>query len=272
MGKIALCFIAVMGCCTAEAQVPVCADMHNGIFYFYPKNTKDQFEEIMDKKYLREKNFLTGDTAVWSVRWKGDCAFESAYISGNTIHNKKTQQFLDNHEIYYKIERVTPGYFVFSGYTDDADGKLIQQDTMWRSEKITSAHTGLFEKMNDTSQIRKSKFNNVSPYALLYIFRPKKFTNSLSGFPVFIDNSFLCTAKNGIGYVYKILKEGDLTLRSGLLKDTTSLLMHIQFGKRYYVRSAINWGITKRLYNFTLALDELPVEKGSVEFENIELN
>ena len=272
MGKIALCFIAIMGCCTAKAQPHVCADMHNGIFYFYPKNTKDQFVEVMDKKYLREKNLLTGDTALWSVHWKSDCAFVSAYISGNTIHNKKAQQFLDNHEIWYKIESVTPEYFLFSGYTDNADGKLVQRDTIWTSEKITGTRTGLFEKLGNTSQIKKLKFDDTSPYALLYIFRPKKFSNSLASFPVLIDNSFFCTAKNGTGYVYKILKEGDFTLRSGLMKDTAFLPMHIQFGKRYYVRSAINWGISKRLYNFTLALDALPEERGVEEFENVEMN
>lgn len=272
MVKIVLSFIVIIAGYYATAQTPSCSDLHSGIFYFNPKKTIDRFVEIMDEKYEHERNVITGDTALWSVRWNGKCGFTSSYISGNTIHNRKTQEFLKSHDLYYKIENITADYFLFSGYVDDAGGKLIQQDTMWISEKIVIGGNGLFEKLNDTGQIQRSKYGDTSQYALLYIFRPKKFTNSLSNFSVYLDNNAFCIAKNNTGYVYKILKEGTFTLRSGLFKDTASLPVNIRFGKRYYIRSGIDWGMYRHLYNFKLDLAELSADEGSSEFEKVRLN
>lgn len=272
MVKILLSFIVITAGYYATAQTPICNDLHAGIFYFNPKKTTDRFVEIMDEKYEHERNVITGDTALWSIHWSGNCGFTSSYISGNTIHNRKTQEFLNNHQLYYKVESITPEYFLFSGYVDDAGGKLIQQDTMWMNEKIVIGGNGLFEKVNDTAQIQQSKFNDSSQYALLYIFRPKKLTNSLGNFSVYLDNNPFCIAKNNTGYVYKILKEGSFTLRSGLLKDTASLPVTFRFGKRYYIKSGIDWGVYRHLYNFKLNLTELPADEGSSEFEKVRLN
>lgn len=119
--------------------------------------------------------------------------------------------------------------------------------------------------------LREARITDTSDYALLYIYRPGKITNSLSHYSIFFNDNIMCLAKNNSGYIFKIFKEGKFELKSRLLKDESVINIEVKKGKTYYVKSMIHWGIKSRFYNFKLAIAEENKEVGKVEFQDVRL-
>lgn len=114
-------------------------------------------------------------------------------------------------------------------------------------------------------------FTDTSRYAIVYLYRPRKLTLSLSGFPVYCNDTLFWIARNRTGCLVKILKEGEMEWKSKLFKDESSVKVNIQFGHVYYIKSMIHWGISSRLYNFKLEMADVSPDIGRPEFEAVKV-
>ena len=255
----------------AQTKIPSCADLKDGIFHFYPKNSSDHDVNIRVGELLHETSSKNGDSILWQIKWVDECIYSLKYISGNRAMPEENLKFLKKHKLVYEIGRITKDYYLFKGYVDKVSDIPIQTDTMWLNEKITRVNNELFKPIANSSVLKKAKFSDTSKYAVLYLYRPKKFTNSLGNYIVYFDDNLMCVAKNNSGYIFKILKEGQFEVKSKLLKDESAVKLNIKFGKTYYVKSSVKWAITSRLYNFKLEMANIPTEEGISEFEEVDI-
>ena len=74
-----LAFPTIANCQTKSLT---CADLKNGVFYSYPKNTSDRYFSIREGAVQREANLTNGDTTIWQVNWLTDCSYALKYVSG----------------------------------------------------------------------------------------------------------------------------------------------------------------------------------------------
>jgi hypothetical protein len=248
-----------------------CADLKTGIFYYYPKNVSGRFIDVRDNEFLHEKSMDNEDSGLSKIKWINDCSYSLKYIRGNAKLPVETLQFLKSHDLVYEIINITENYYTFKGYVDKTSNPAFLTDTMWFSEKLNYTSNELFKKLPNAAILKKNHFSDTSKYAVVYIYRPGKFTNSLGDYPVYFDNAAMLVAKNNSGSIYKILKEGKFEIKSKLLKDESSVKLDVKFGRTYYVKSMIHWGITSRLYNFRLEMAIVSPEHGQAEFENVNL-
>ena len=255
----------------AQNKQLTCSDIKDGIFYYYPKNSADRYIDVREGELLNEKNTKTGDSSIWQVKWTDECIYSLKYVSGNAKTTDEMQAFLKKHKFIYEILKVTNEYYVFKGYVDKTTNIPILTDTIWLNEKTHIANNELFKQVRNTSELKKSNFSDTSKYAVLYIYRPQKLTNSLGNYIIYFDNNMMCVAQNNTGYIFKILKEGKFQVKSKLYKDESEITLDIRFGKTYYVKSMIHWGITSRLYNFKLEMAAINAIDGKSEFEEVDL-
>lgn len=248
-----------------------CTDFKNGIFYIYPKNSQDQFFCRRDGEFQYEVSLKDqhADTTVWKIIWTDDCTYTLKYISGGKEIDEESKKLLKKHKLAYEIIKSTNDYYVFKGYLDNTSGNAFQADTMWVTEKTTIVNNELFKRLSDEGVLFKDHFRDTSKYAVLYVYRPGKITNSLGNYLVYFDDNMMWVARNRSGCIFKILKEGKFNIISRLFKDESSAMVDIKFGKTYYVKSMIHWGISDRLYNFKLEMAIVDQETGKDDFDKI---
>lgn len=250
-----------------------CKDLKEGIFYSYPKNTDSKYLYERTGDYQKETDLKKGDTTLWKVKWKNDCTYSIEYISGNNKTNEEAFELLKKkkHKLLFEIKRITDDYYTYASYLDKTSNLPLELDTLWLHEKINPVSNMLFEVVTKESDLRKPRFSDTAKYALLYVYRPGKITNSLAGFPLYFDNNIMCIMKNKSGYIFKILKEGTFEIGSKLMDNSSVTKLDIEFGKRYYVKSIINWGL-HATRNFNLEMKVMPDDTGAEEFDKVELN
>ena len=256
-----------------QSQSLNCENLKNGIFYSYPKNTDSKYLFERAGDYQKETDLKTGDTTLWKIRWKNDCTFSIEYVSGNNKANEEASTFLKKkkHKVVFEIKNITDDYYTYATYLDKTSNLPLELDTIWLHEKINPVRNLLFEAVTNGRDLQKSHFSDTAKYALLYVYRPGKFTNSLAGFPLYFDNNVMCIMKNKSGYIFKILKEGTFEIGSKLMDNSSVTKLEVTFGKRYYVKSMIHWGL-HATRNFNLEMKIMPNDSGEEEFDEVELN
>ena len=105
-------------------------------------------------------------------------------------------------------------------------------------------------------------------FAIVYLYRPGKLTNSLSDFIVYLNDDAICVAKNNTGYTFKILREGPVKFTSRIHNDLFDLPVEIEFGKTYYIKSMIHWGFFKGK-NYRLEIANVEKSKGQDEYAEL---
>jgi hypothetical protein len=144
-------------------------------------------------------------------------------------------------------------------------------DTLWsldNDDQLVQKNL-LFEKVVNRSDVTIKSFTDTSKYALLYIYRSKKITNSLANYIVSINKIPALLMKNNSGYILKVYKEGAISISSKLWKDESVLPLNISFGKKYLIKTTIHWKLLSKYgYNFYLETQEVTKEIGEEEFEN----
>jgi hypothetical protein len=256
-----------------QSQSLSCKDLKNGIFFSYPKNTDSKYLYERTGDYQKETDLKKGDTTIWKVKWKNDCTYSIEYVSGNNKKNEEAFELLKKkkHKILFEIESITDDYYTYASYLDKTSNLPLELDTLWLHEKISPVSNMLFEVVTKERDLHKPHFSDTAKYALLYVYRPGKITNSLSVFPLYFDNNIMCIMKNKSGYIFKILKEGTFDIGSKLMDNSSLTKLNIEFGKRYYVKSIIDWGL-HATRNFNLEMKVMPDETGAEEFDKVELN
>ena len=67
--KILILFVCFLFATCLRAQTKLtCQDVHEGIFYNYPKNSPDKYVDIREGDNVRERNLVTGDTSLWKMK------------------------------------------------------------------------------------------------------------------------------------------------------------------------------------------------------------
>jgi len=274
---VIVCFIACSLIITprkafSQDNPVTCADIKTGIFYFYPKNASNAFTERRDADYVYEKNTANGDSTAWRLTWKNDCEYVTEYAGGNAQLDDVQKKFLKQHKLVFHINTVTNEYYTFTGYVDKSSNQPITNDTIWFSPKVNLVNNKLFTKVNDPAILKRDHFGDMSKYAVLYIYRPGKFTNSLGSHLVYFDENIMCLAKNKSGYIFKIFKEGVFDVTSRALKDASTVKLDVKFGNVYYVKSMVHWRVmAKHMYNFELENKVMTPEEGITEFAGVNL-
>jgi hypothetical protein len=272
MKRLSLSLLTLLILCfTAPCQdkAPDCALFKTGVYYSYPKNTLERYSCIRRGRNEIEKNLDTGDSTVWEVVWSGNCTYTMRYVRGNEQLKPKMEKFLEQHQMAFKVETITPDYYVYSAYVDEVSKKPVAMDTMWFHEKTDLVRNDRYWFVPNEAWLKKRHFKDTSQYAVLYLYRPGKLTNSLTPVPVYCNDTLVWSAKNKSGCIIMIKAEGSIELKSKLYKDSSAVRLDIKFGKRYYAKSMVHWGMYKRMYNFKLEMAAMKPEEGQPEFEEV---
>ncbi|MDI3320394.1 hypothetical protein [Pinibacter soli] len=249
------------------AQNKSCLDVRNGLFYYYPKTSAAHYIDFRNGDSVHEIETEKGDTSVWSVKWLSDCRYKLQYVSGGNF-NEKQVELLKKSTPEFEISKVADSYYVFDGFVDKK--QVIVNDTMWLHEKVDAGNTQIFWQLKPNVNLKKLHFSDTSKYAILYVYRPGKLSNSLGQYNIYINNEPLCVGQNNTGYGFAIIKEGRYEIKSKLYKDASSTFVDIKFGNVYYVKSMVHWAITSRLYNFKLEMATMKPEDGKIEFAEVD--
>ena len=257
---------------SCQDPTPPCTDLKTGIYYSYPKNTSTRYICIRDGDNEKDFDMDTGDSSVWQIQWQDDCSYTMRYISGNDELKPRDRQFLNKHIVALKIEKYTGDYYVYSAHADNISKHSYATDTFWLHEKSLVVGNHPFQFIRNEPFLSKMHFSDTSGYAVIYLYRPGKLTNSWAAFPVFCNDTLLWIARNKTGALIKVTKEGVLELKSKLYKDVSSVKVDIRFGRKYYIKSMIHWGFSRRGYNFMLEMAAITPETGQSEFGLVEVD
>lgn len=245
-----------------------CPDLKNGIFNSYPKNSNDHFVLKRNSDFQVETNIKTGDSMRWKINWLNDCSYTLKFISGSGKKIAEMTDFLKKHTLEYQVANVTADYYIFKGYVDKISGTPIQTDTVWRKEKASVPNNRVFEQ-TDAFKLRKARFSDTSKYAVLYVYRPGKFTCSAADYLVYFDNNIMYDAKNKSTYVFKLLKEGQFQMSGKIGNRETPLKLNVEFGKKYYLASTLNFALN--IGNSCMPeLSLVDAQKGKAVFEDLQ--
>ena len=176
---------------------------------------------------------------------------------------------MKKHKLLFTINKLTDDYYIYTGYLDKTSNLPISTDTMWMHEKVNIVSNELFKQVPSNQVFKKPVISDTAKYALLYIYRPGKTTLSLASYLVYFDNSLMCVAQNSSGFVFKIMKEGTFELKTRLNKDESSLPLDIHFGKTYFVKTFMQWGMYKHLSNYKMQNENINPAEGWADFQNI---
>ena len=67
----------------AQSKAPSCAELKEGVFHSYPKNSAEHYISIREGNQVHEINLTTGDSSLWQIKWLEDCIYSLKYVSGN---------------------------------------------------------------------------------------------------------------------------------------------------------------------------------------------
>jgi hypothetical protein len=247
-----------------------CQDIKTGIFYYYPKNSTGPYIVYMTDGFEKDIDMITGDTTLWEIDRIDDCSYKQLLIATNdrnvTEGNRKA---LKKHKIISKTLAITDDYLIYADYLDKISDQPFARDTAWFHEKIDYKNSAVYQRITDSSYITNAHFTDTSKYALLYVYRPGRTMRIFDRYPIYINDVFICEAKNKIGYLFKIYKEGTYTFKSRIYYNADSVAVDIKFGKTYYVRSLELNPIKFREDKFNLKMELIDPETGQAEFNNV---
>lgn len=242
-----------------------CEDLRTGIFFAYPKNMAGSQVYIRDSLYQQEISPQNKDTILWKIRWMDKCTYALKYVSG--FKEEASADFGRKHIVLVKISSIGRDYYTYSAHIDELSNIAVISDTIWFTEQANVTDNYLFQQIKDEAVPGRKTFTDTSKYALVYVYRPGKLTNSMGNYMVYFNDYLAFAAINNTGAVYKVYKEGPLEIKSKLYKDASSVVVDVRFGKRYYVKSQIHWAVTNRLYNFRLEMKTVDNFIGQSEYD-----
>jgi hypothetical protein len=243
----------------------------NGVYHYYHSGKMNEhYLFILQTDTLLFINLEKSDTFFYSAKWTANNILTTTYISGEGHVKRKELKKVKKNEVLYKIVGNTDDYILFQTYHGTISKKAAIDDTLWLSEKSGIKFNALYQQVFNENEIKLSNFSDTSNYALVYIYRPGKFTNHLADIPIFFNGQSVFAAKNKSGYLFKIYKEGDLNIMSKIFADKSAVNLKIKTGKVYYVKAMIHWtAASKFLYNFNLEMAIMDNQKGETEMKEV---
>jgi len=83
--------VVLSGIFSAVAQPKSCTDLKSGEFYYYPRNTLDQYhifvagdvEKVVSMK--KKKGARSYDSSLYKIEWKDDCSYTLKFMEGSGL-------------------------------------------------------------------------------------------------------------------------------------------------------------------------------------------
>ena len=262
--------IWLMPLCGQAQDKLSCADLKQGIFHYYRDGSSVHVYCLRknDLEYVNEN--ANTDTTVWQINWTGPCSYTEKYLSGSHTMDAKTAAFLNKHLLAYNIINITDDYYVAREHLNKVTGLYMETDTMWFHERQNVTDNELFKQL-PLGDLLRAPISDTSQYAIVYVYRPGKIFDCLVDYPIYFDNRLMCIVRNRSGYIFKIRKEGKFTIDSRLYKDIGAAPLDVQFGKTYYVRSTLHWGLSNAVKDYKLKMTPVDAITGKTEFEAVKL-
>lgn len=250
----------------AQQKPLSCAGIRAGIFHSYPGGNA-HYIYIKDSSFQQEINIAYNDTSTWQISWLDDCTYRLRYAKGKI--DSLRREFILKHTMLIKVKSFGGDFYTYDAYIDDTGAAPVASDTIWSVEKYKPAEAASYQIIRDEVAPDQNSFGPKASYALVYIYRPGKLTNSLGNYLINIDGHAVCVAKNNSGYIFRVYHEGPVEVKSSLYKDESAVQLNLRFGHSYYVKSMIHWTITGRLNNFKLETVQMPAAEGAEEFDAV---
>jgi hypothetical protein len=230
------------------AQTLNCSDLKNGVFVYFSHTDGSNSTYTRNRDTQKEFNLATRETVNWDVEWVGDCTYYLKYNSGMEDKPRETQELMKKHRFLFQILSMTDDYYIFQSTLDKASNPIILKDTLWikqRSDGKRKVTTN--PRIDSLLALRKAAFDSVvSKSALLYVFRPGKFAESLISYTLSLDDVPICEMANKASYVVRLSKEGQTTFVAKVRKQETSITVDLKAGKKYYLRCELPWSLAPK--------------------------
>ena len=263
---VTLFFLLSLNICKCQDKA-ICKELKSGIFNSYPKNSSDHYLINRSDEFQKEVNTKTGDTVLWKINWISDCTYSLQYISGSEKVTPELSEFYKQHKVVYQIQIATADYYIFKASADKASNTVFQTDTVWMKEKLSIPNNNLFTEIIKLSILKKLHFSDTSTYAVLYVYRSgKTFCMAVDNI-IYFDDNIMCVTKNQSAYVFKILKEGIFNIVGKMGGKQSLIKMEVQFGKKYYLKSASKFGHCNLESCCRPELAFINNDKGETEFD-----
>ena len=264
-------FIAFLFCLNLSfaQSVHTYKELRSGIFYQYPRQPRRQMKIYQNEGFEKDVDLKTGDTTLFENTWLSDSLLSQKCISSNEKVMVQNWRYVRKHTFVTEITKITERYFLVNMYIDKVSRKPFERDTVWFQPRTSSVNDSII-KRTTTKEIKNNlSVKDTAKYALLYIYRPFKIKLALATYDDYFNGDAICTMKNNSGYIYKVFKEGLHKFQSKLYADEASIDVDVHFGNTYYIKSSINWGITSKLYNFKLEMQQMDNATGVTEFGKV---
>ncbi len=240
-----------------------CNKIKDGTFYYYPKNTIDQYILIRDGAKEMDVEIGKKDTSTWKISWS-NCVYEEKFVNSNRVLKPEEKQLYKDHKMACKITSVSSSYYTFEMYFDNTKGIALLKDTVWFAAKAKPNNSVLFSLLDNESLLSKEHFSDTSKYAVLYVYRPKKIGQMLINYPVYLDNNLMYVAENNTSGIYKVYREGLINFEAINEVNKSNTSIELKFGKKYYLKCDIHMGIYANP-----DLQVVSEDKGLVEFGKV---
>jgi hypothetical protein len=260
-------FITLATVTLAQNEKLQCSSLHDGTFYLYPKNSGKSFLSIRSGDMVKEVEMNTRDTAYWKISWRG-CNYTMKLVS-YTGKGFKNMGDVSDHKFIYRVQNVSSNYYTYQGFMDKVSDDPIQTDTAWLQPQTNASNKILFAPVANEGILKRSHFADTSKYAVLYIYSPITTVCQNANYYIYLDDVLVFGAENS-GFkkpsaIFKIYKEGSVDLVSMVKSKVSKVSADIQFGKTYYLKNQVKWGV--QCYPELLMVDP---KVGKTEFASVQ--
>jgi len=132
-----------------------CADVKNGTFYFFGKNSVGR--ETFIRKGALQKEIIPKDreTVLWEVKWLNDCTYTLKYQSGAESHSAGELKFLSKHIVVTEILQVTEDYMTFRTALDKITNPVVLNDTLWIKQRQSANGKSIINPNADSISVNR---------------------------------------------------------------------------------------------------------------------
>ncbi|HET9279617.1 MAG TPA: hypothetical protein VFN95_15585, partial [Flavitalea sp.] len=202
--------------------------------------SSDQYKIVRSKDKQVEYNLKSGDSTVYGIKWDKDCQYSLTRISSSEKKLQAQEDVLNKPRLAYEILSVTRNYYVYNSYLDkvlpgNIEHRQMSTDTAWLKPPKTPTNHEIFKVANENPGVLKRNFKDTSQYAVIYMYRPHRSPASQDDYYVYFGEDFMFWALNKSKAAFKILKEGPARIHAKSGEVESTVIIDIQFGKKYYL-------------------------------------
>ena len=244
MKKLILMLLAAPVWTYSQQAITGCNQLKELTAYSYPRNTTDQYKII--RTFDREVvyNMKTGDSTTYAIIWDNDCRYFTSILSSTKISSAAQLETLQKQRLAYELLSVTKEYYVYNMYKEQVNpGDVVKRemitDTGWLKPLAKPRNYEVFKLLTEKPAQLKQHFNDTSSYAIVYLYRLDKVVGRSNDYDVYFENDFMFRAQSKSKIAYKVYRTGPTMIHAKAGNVESSVLVNIEFGKKYYFQCLI---------------------------------